>query len=491
MFVAGAIAFMDMATSPSLWQTLAPWGFGALLGATITALTMGWAYNKNRAAQQALLKAEFEQALQSQAFATQRAQEQLKVAEEALTEARQTNLALQGSQAELQTEVAVLKNELETQKSLAKSAEAQWEKNFHAFLTDTLQQAKTQFKQQVSEEHHEKAQALDQKMQLMVQPIQEMIQKYQVEIESVKKLIVGADISFREQVQLLNQQQKDLTAVLKTNKGAGSWGELLLEGILENSGLIKGTHFETQTHDVQGRPDFKVNLPHRGYIYIDVKTLQLTADELVMFEKPELHEEYRTKLVASMTKAVRDLARRDYTKGKDDSPNFVVLFVPKESMISHAWDGNHQLWEEALRHNIILSGPLNIIALLKTVRYSWEKHQLSTNALEIESLGKALHEQLVVFLTKMLAFDKQFRTAANGYEEAMISLTGPRGVVRKTNKLAYYGAKSGKPLPKESLRLSEVEQFPSIEFDTESRLTAELEKSSSPQSLDATLTSTV
>ncbi len=187
----------------------------------------------------------------------------------------------------------------------------------------------------------------------------------------------------------LEKETQTLTDILKHPGSRGRWGEIQLERILELSGLLKYCDYNTQTTDKEGlaRADVIVRLPHNRSLVIDAKTPLSNA----YFANTE---EDKLDLILKVKSHIKTLKTKSYWDKTEHSPEFVILFLPGEGLFSDTIRLAPELFELAANSNVILCGPLTLLALLKTVAHTWKQENIQRQIQEIGLLGKELHQRL-------------------------------------------------------------------------------------------------
>ncbi len=266
-------------------------------------------------------------------------------------------------------------------------------------------------------------------------------------------------VKMSEQV---SQEANNLTTALKGNtKMQGNWGELLLESILENSGLTKGQEFVTQEFirdaaghvikDDEGRglqPDVMVYYPDKRKIIIDSKVSLIAWERFV---SEELADDDREKALQQHIQSIRNhidgLSKKNYPKYAE-ALDYVLMFVPIEPAFLEALKKDRQLWKYAYDKNILLVSPTNLLAVLRIIADLWKVEQRSKNAIEIAEKAGSLYDKFVGFMDSLEAVGKKIADAQSSYEKAMGQLsTGKGNIVGRIEELKKMGANAQKQLP--------------------------------------------
>ena len=198
----------------------------------------------------------------------------------------------------------------------------------------------------------------------------------------------------------LDRQTQSLAGSLNASTVRGAWGEVQLRRVREHAGLLARCDFDEQVcrvsrHGRQVRPDVVVQLPGSKHLVVDSKApmvafLQAQSDDLPAAERDRLMREH----AAALKSHVDSLAKKDYWSAFETSPEMVVCFVPSEAMLSTALAANPSLHEEAMARRVVLVGPGALLALLRTVAFTWQQDALTANARELMKVGHELYDRL-------------------------------------------------------------------------------------------------
>lgn len=296
------------------------------------------------------------------------------------------------------------------------------------------------------------------------------------EKESKERLTLENEL---KRLQTLNHQlhsdAKALTEALTgtQNKTQGNWGEMILESVLENSGLVKGREYFVQTaasrEDENGgkrrlQPDVLVNLPDNKQIVIDSK-VSLTA--YVRYTQAQNDADAARELgahVASVRSHIKSLSEKKYTELDGvNTLDFVFMFIPVEPAYLLALQHDGNLFQECFDKRIMLVGPSTLLATLRTVANIWRNEQQNQNALAIAEEGGRLYDKFVGFVATLESVGKNIEQAQNQYQAAFKQLSEGRGnLIKRAEKLRELGVKAGKQLDK-NLTGQAQEDSPALE----------------------------
>ena len=291
----------------------------------------------------------------------------------------------------------------------------------------------------------------------MVKPIQKALEAAQKQISELEKSRSEAYGSIRTQLEAmqdsqksLRQETKNLVNALRRPEVRGRWGEITLRRLVELAGMVEHCDFQEQVHSVgEGqiiRPDMIVRMPDRRELVVDVKTpldAYLEAVEADNDTQRKLGLERHAKNVRAH---IRMLASKTYWEQFEESPEFVILFIPGDQFLSAALNEEPDLIEYALSKQIILATPTSLVALLKAVAYGWRQLSLAENAKEIRVLAEDLYGRLATFVGHMNRVGRQLASSVDHYNKAVGSLE--RNVLPGARKFVELGVHEKKKIEK-------------------------------------------
>lgn len=226
----------------------------------------------------------------------------------------------------------------------------------------------------------------------------------------------------------LDRQTQSLAGSLNASTVRGAWGEVQLRRVLEYAGLLARCDFDEQVcrvsrHGRQVRPDVVVQLPGSKHLVVDAKApmvafLQAQGDDLPPAERDRLMREH----AAALKSHVDSLAKKDYWSAFESSPEMVVCFVPSEAMLSTALAANPSLHEEAMARRVVLVGPGALLALLRTVAFTWQQDALTANARELMKVGHELYDRLGTMGTHTARMGTALQRSVEAYNQMVGAL---------------------------------------------------------------------
>lgn len=301
----------------------------------------------------------------------------------------------------------------------------------------------------------------------LIDPLKEKIEKFEKKVEDTyeKGLKDQSDLKaeFKKIYELsvqLDKDAKNLTKALKSDsKQQGNWGEVVLERILEESGLTKGQEYMVQEtgENVEGktiRPDVIIRLPEDKFLIIDSKVSLTAYQQFVGFEDKEDKERALKRHVDSVKKHVKELSDKNYQSIKDkNSPDFVLMFLPVEPAFAAAIQADHSLFNYAWERKVVIVSPTTLLATLRTIESIWRQEKQTRNALEIARQAGLLYDKFVGFTDDLNKIGGYLDKTQKSYEEARKKLSEGRGnLVGQVEKLKKMGAKAQKSIDKNLLK---------------------------------------
>jgi DNA recombination protein RmuC len=291
----------------------------------------------------------------------------------------------------------------------------------------------------------------------LVKPIREALEASHKQIAELEKSRSEAYGSIRAQLEemqfsqkSLQQETHNLVKALRRPEVRGRWGEITLRRLVELAGMVEHCDFQEQVHTAgEGqviRPDMIVRMPDRRALVVDVKTPLDAYLEAVEAETDEQRKLGLERHARNVHAHIRMLASKSYWDQFDESPEFVILFIPGDQFLSAALNERPDLIEYALSKQIILATPTSLVALLKAVAYGWRQLSLAENAREIRVLAEDLHARLGAFVGHMNTMGRQLARSVENYNKAVGSLE--RSVLPGARKFVELGVHERKPIEK-------------------------------------------
>lgn len=296
----------------------------------------------------------------------------------------------------------------------------------------------------------------------LLDPLKERIKDFEKKVEdtysserSERGHLKGEISKLIELNQNMSKEAQNLALALKgENKTQGNWGELILENILERSGLRKGEEYHTQ-NTIKGlagetlRPDVIVNLPDGKHLIVDSK-VTLTAYEAYSSASQDTdRERFAKEHLESLKRHITDLSEKKYHLAEQVvSPDFVMLFMPLEPAFALAFKQRPELFEQAWERNIAIVSPTTLLATLRTVASLWKQERQQKNALEIAKRGGELYDKFAGIVKDLETLGDRLASTQKTHHDIMGKISSGRGnLLSQVEKLKELGAKAEKSLP--------------------------------------------
>ncbi len=303
----------------------------------------------------------------------------------------------------------------------------------------------------------------------ILNPLQEKIQGFEKKVEASQKESISMHSALKEQLlglkdlnQQMTKEATNLTRALKgDSKMQGNWGELVLERVLEKSGLEKDREYFVQqsfTRDDNSRvmPDVVLHLPDGKKMIIDSK-VSLTDYERLVNATEDDKPQFLKAHVNSIRKHVDQLSEKNYQDLYDiASPDFVLMFIPIEPAFAIVVNDDNTIYNKAFEKNIVIVTPSTLLATLRTIDTMWNNEKQQRNAIEIARQAGALYDKFEGLVTDLTGVGKKIDAAKNDYSSAMNKLVEGRGnLITSVEKLKKMGAKAKKSLPDAFIKRAE------------------------------------
>lgn len=349
-----------------------------------------------------------------------------------------------------------LQLKLDEHKSEVEKLQEKFTNDFEVLANKILEEKSTKFTEQNKEN-----------LKIILNPLQEKIKLFEDKVDQTHKESIDYHAALRQQIiglkEMNLQMSKEtinLTKALKgDNKTQGNWGELVLERVLEKSGLEKDREYYVQqsfTNDEGKRilPDVVIHLPDDKKMIVDSK-VSLTAYEQYVNEDDEtLKAQFLKEHVASLKRHVDQLSEKKYEDiYKIESPDFVLLFIPIEPAFAVAINADNHLYNKAFEKNIVIVTPTTLLATLRTIDSMWNNEKQQKNAIEIARQAGALYDKFQSLLSDLVSIGKRIDESKKEYSNAMNKLFDGRGnLISSVEKLKKMGAKAKKAIPENIIK---------------------------------------
>lgn len=365
-------------------------------------------------------------------------------------------LAARDAVADYRAQLAALQSQLDQQRLQADEK--------IALLQNAKLQLTSEFENLANKIFEEKAQRFNQNSQQSLvgtlNPLREQLTEFKRKVEEVydkesrERVSLAAELG---QLKELNRQMSEdahnLTRALKgDNKVQGNWGEVILERVLEESGLTKGREYETQvslkSEHGQRRPDVIVRLPEQRDIIIDAKVSLVHYEQYCSAEDDAERRQALKLHAASVREHIKGLSLKEYENLPEvRTLDFVFIFIPIEAAFLAAFEQDQAMFRDAYDKNVIVVSPTTLLATLRTVQSIWRYENQNKNAEEIARQAGAMHDKFVAFVDDIEKIGEHLQRASKSNEEALKKLSSGRGnLIGSTQRLASLGAKTKKSL---------------------------------------------
>lgn len=347
--------------------------------------------------------------------------------------------------------------------------------NMESFNEMLQQEAVSRFKVLANDifEHHSKEFRQNSELRIgeMLKPLKEKITDFEKTVtdsyvnEAKERSALSQHLqTLMELNKTIGKEARDLTGALVGNtKVQGDWGEMILETILEKSGLVEGENYFVQaTRQEDGstivgeenrrlRPDVVVALPDKKFIVIDSKVSLTAYVDYMNAETDEERERYGKAHVLSVRKHLKELETKkyqDFVGASDGRMDFVLMFIPNEHAYMTAMSLDRDLWSDAYDKRVIVISPAHVISTLRLVAQLWTRDKQTKNALKIAEEGGKLYDKFVGFVADVQDIGNGIRRTQESYDKALNKLqTGTGNLISRVQKLKELGARTEKMLP--------------------------------------------
>ena len=403
-----------------------------------------------------------EQEHHEQALQLKSIEAKLQSTTEAHQELRLRYDALQQKADEANMSLAVVKTERTTLAEQLKQLQAEKSK-----LAEELRDS---FRAVASDILKERTADLDKRTEETLKPLREDLKTFGEQVNKTYQEEARERFSLKDSIEKLilrsqeiSDETTSLTRALRgDSKVQGDWGELILERILDQSGLIRGEHYFVQetlrdeagsvitTGENRGglRPDVIVRYPNKGAIVIDSKVSLTAYARYVSAETEEERAQALKEHLLSLRKHINELSGKRYEEYTEGSPNFVMLFIPNEPAYTIALVHDPTLWEEAYRKNVVLINGTNLIAALRMAQDMWQRDSQQRNVMQIVDEAGKLYDKFATFAETFIKIESKLEDAQKAFGDAKGQLRDGRGdLLGRFDKLKTLGAKTKKSLP--------------------------------------------
>ncbi len=375
--------------------------------------------------------------------------------QKALETERKTRIGFEKENASLKASLESLQKMLDEEKKRLEEVKEQMKQEFTLIANKVLKENSEEFSQHSKKNIGE-----------LINPLKERIERFEKRVEDTyekgRKDQLELHDEFKKIYNLsvqLDADAKNLTKALKSDsKQQGNWGEVVLERILEESGLVKGQEYLVQEtgENEEGkviRPDVIIQLPEDKFLIVDSKVSLTAYQEYVGLENKDARDRALKRHVDSIKKHVKELNEKNYASIKDkNTPDFVLMFLPIEPAFAAAIQADHSLFNYAWERKVVIVSPTTLLATLRTIESIWRQEKQTRNAQNIARQAGSLYDKFVGFIEDLDKIGTHLYKTQRSYEEARKKLSEGRGnLVGQVEKLKKMGAKAQKSIDQKLL----------------------------------------
>lgn len=307
-------------------------------------------------------------------------------------------------------------------------------------------------------------------LDIILNPLKENIKAFEDKVEKVYKAESDERNTLKGVISLLMDQSKqiqedanNLTKALKgDSKKQGNWGEVILEKVLERSGLVRDQEYRIQASHVSAeggryQPDVVIDLPDNKHLVVDAKVSLVAYERSVSAETDEERDGFVKAHLASIKNHIVELSSKNYQDlYKINSPDFVLLFVPIESSFSIAVQKDAELFNFAWDRRVVIVSPSTLLATLRTIASMWKQERQNRNVMEIARLSGSMYDKFVGFIADMETIGKHIKNGQDAYDKAINKLSvGAGNLTNTSEKIKKLGAKTTKQIDTKYLDINE------------------------------------
>ncbi len=419
---------------------------GVLLGGVI-----GWLFGKNKSKSNTIEQNEIDLKYVAKERFTD-VQQRLQETENGKQNAERRINELSAELAAWEEKHRGLETKLTEQKEELEKLQETFKNDFKVLAQDILDKNSQTFKQQNKEQISIILSPFKDKLESFEKKVEETYEKGQKDTISLKTEVKGLmDLNER-----LSKEATNLTKALKGDvKTQGNWGEVILERILEKSGLVKNSEYFVQnsltTEDGKRyQPDVIIRLPEEKNVIVDSKVSLVAYERFANSEDLDEQQAALKQHLLSIKQHVKGLSEKNYQNLYGvDGLDFVLLFIPIEGAFTAAVQADNALFQDAFDKNVVIVSTSTLLATLRTIASIWKQEKQTQNAIEIARQGGLLYDKFVAFSEDLISLGRQMDTAKGSYEKAMNKLySGNGNLINRTESLRKLGLKTTKQLDK-------------------------------------------
>jgi len=378
-------------------------------------------------------------------------EQDLTVAQKTLAEKQAGELELRERLAREETERTSSQKRLEEQRKEFETVKNQLKVDFQNLANRILEDKSKKFTEQNKDN-----------MDNLLKPLNEKIKAFRERLEKNHETQSRDQVQLREQIKTLtelnvrmSEEANNLTQALKgESKTMGNWGEMVLETLLEHSGLTRNEEYVVQEsfQTADGRrsqPDVVINLPDKKHLVIDSKVSLVAYERWCSSENDDDKKRHLKEHLASIKRHIGDLSQKNYQDlYQVSAPDFILMFVPLDPALILALQNDPNLFMEAFDRGVFLVCPATLLFALRTIANLWRREKQNRNAMDIAKQGGALYDKFVGFYDQLSKLGDCLKRTQDCYDDSMSKLkTGKGSLVRRVEMIKELGARANKALP--------------------------------------------
>ena len=379
-------------------------------------------------------------------------------------EERTKRMALSERLTQVEATASEREKAFEEQKRLLGEAREELTNQFKAAGAEVLRQNQEAFLRRAEERFKQSEEAGEAKIKALLNPVGEKLANYEKQVNELEAKRTDAFGQLHGLIQSMREGQEEVrreaarlgNSLTNAPKARGRWGERALQNLLEQCGLAEHTDFQMEhsidTEEGRLRPDAIVRIPGGKMLVIDSKVSLNAYQEAFEAETDEARKSALDNHVRSMRNHVSTLGAKSYQSQFEESPDYVVMFVPGEHFVAAALEADPELWNFAFDKRVLLATPTNLVAIARTVAQVWRQDGLAQEAQEIGRMGAELYSRLETAASHLKRVGGGLETAVNNYNKFVGSFE--RNVLSSGKRLAEKGVEIGK---------REIEEVPLVE----------------------------
>lgn len=354
------------------------------------------------------------------------------------------------------SELKYLEEKLSENKAEVEKLQEKFSKDFEILANKILEEKSTTFTKQNKEN-----------LKNILEPLQEKIQTFEKKVEDTNEQNIRRSAAFKQQLEELNrnnlkisQEATNLTKALKgDSKTQGNWGELILEHVLEKSGLVKDREYFVQQsfiNDEEKRvfPDVIISLPDGKKMIVDSKVSLTAYEKYTNSEDKEIQNKFLKEHLNSIKRHITDLSEKQYQKLYEiESPDFILMFIPIEPALYIAQNEDNNFFYSAFTKNILLVSPTTLLSTLRTIDALWKNEKQHQNVIDIAKHATSLYNKFKNLLDDLELIGNRLKSTNTAYQGAMKKLTGNQNLIKDIDKLEKLGLS-----PKEKISQKWIEK---------------------------------